>query len=146
MKLSVLVVAAGLAVVPVAALAQKPDSAVEQQKAAPVKAVRPVYLNQGMVDRMMWLMQAEANGRMALNDALSQATMTRSEYVARKNALYIAKLDASDEARLQAVQEDKNAFKVRQANAQLYVANQSRIDAALVRVQPDPACTACVPN
>ncbi len=101
-------------------------------------------LNPKLVDQMLPLLQAEgANG---LNAKLQAVAMMKSTYVANKNALMAARLDAADGSRLAALPFDDGSRKRREANVTVYRANKARIDAALKGVNAEPICGLCVPT
>ncbi len=103
-------------------------------------------INKQAVDQMLPLFQAEAASASNLNAKLQQLAMMKSTYVALKNALMVAKLDAADPSRLNALPFDDGSRKRREANAAVYRANKARIDAALKGVNADPICGLCVPK
>ncbi len=103
-------------------------------------------LNQKLVDQMLPLFQAEAASANNLNAKLQAAAMMKSTYVASKNAIMAAKLDAADGSRLSALPFDDGSRKRREANVAVYRANQARIDAALKGVNAEPICGLCVPG
>ncbi len=103
-------------------------------------------LNQKLVDQMLPLFQAEAASGNSLTAKLQQAAMTKTLYVASKNAIMAAKLDAADGSRLSALPFDDGSRKRREANATVYRANKARIDAALKGVNADPICGLCTPG
>ncbi|HEX9107623.1 MAG TPA: hypothetical protein VF832_10355 [Longimicrobiales bacterium] len=101
-------------------------------------------LNRGLVDRMQPLLQAEVASSKGLDSKLAAVAMTKQEYVAAKNSLMAAKLDAADGSRLSALPFDDGSRKRREANVAVYRANKARIDAALQGLQADPICGLCV--
>ncbi len=103
-------------------------------------------LNQKLVDQMLPLFQAEAASANSLNAKLEQAAMTKTLYIAGKNTLMVAKLDAADGSRLAALPFDDGSRKRREANVTVYRANKARIDAALKGVNADPQCALCAPK
>ncbi len=103
-------------------------------------------LNQKLVDQMLPLLQAEAASANGLTAKLEQAAMTKTLYVAGKNTLMVARLDAADNARLAALPFDDGSRKRRAANVAVYRANKARIDAALKGVNAEPICGLCVPG
>ncbi len=103
-------------------------------------------LNRGLVDQMLPLFQAEAASTSSLNAKLQAAAMMKSTYIATKNAIMAAKLDAADGSRLSALPFDDGSRKRREANVAIYRANQARIDAALKGVNADPICGLCTPT
>ncbi len=103
-------------------------------------------LNQKLVDQMLPLFQAEAASAHTLNAKLQAVAMMKSTYVANKNTLMVAKLDAADGSRLSALPFDDGSRKRRAANVAVYRANKVRIDAALKGLNADPECGLCVPG
>lgn len=105
---------------------------------------RPI--SRGLVDQMYPLLQAEAASTNSLNAKLQAVAMMKSTYIANKNALMAAQLDAADQSRLNAMPFDDGSRKRREANVAVYRANKARIDAALKGVNADPVCGLCVPK
>ncbi len=103
-------------------------------------------LNKGLVDQMLPLFQAEAASANNLNAKLQAVAMMKSTYIASKNAIMVAKLDAADASRLAALPFDDGSRKRREANVAVYRANKARIDAALKGVNADPICGLCAPK
>ncbi len=103
-------------------------------------------LDRGVLDRMQPLLQAEVASANTLNAKLAAVAMTKQEYVATKNAVMVAKLDAADGSRLSALPFDDGSRKRREANVAVYRANKARIDAALRGVNADPICGLCAPK
>ncbi len=103
-------------------------------------------LNKGMVDQLLPLVQAEAASANTLNAKLEQLAMMKSTYIAGKNTLMVAKLDAADASRLKALPFDDGSRKRREANVLVYRANKARIDAALRGLNADPECGLCAPK
>lgn len=103
-------------------------------------------LSQAVVNQMLPLLQAEAASSNSLNARLEQVAMMKSTYVARKNALMVARLDAATPSRLSALPFDDGSRATRQANVAVYRTNKARIDAALAHVNADPTCGLCVPG
>ncbi len=102
--------------------------------------------SRALVDQMLPLFQAEATSANTLNARLEQVAMMKSTYIANKNTLMVARLDAADPSRLSALPFDDGSRKRREANVAVYRANKARIDAALKGVNADPICGLCVPT
>ncbi len=133
MKLRILGVLAVLVLAPAAARAQ-----------VDWPCCRP--LSRGLVDQMLPLFQAEAASANTLNAKLQAVAMMKSTYIANKNSLMVAKLDAADGSRLSALPFDDGSRKRREANVTIYRANKARIDTALKGINADPICGLCVPT
>lgn len=131
MKLGMLGVAALLVLAPAVARAQTPP------------CCDPI--TRATVDQMVPLLQAEAASSTSLTTKLAQVGIAQTKYVALKNALMVAKLDAADASRLSALPFDDGSRATRQANVAVYRLNKARIDAALLGVRADPICGLCVP-
>ncbi len=103
-----------------------------------------LYLKANTLDRMIPVLQAEGTaGDNSLDAKLAARGMNKQEYVANKNALMIARQDALNPGRLAAIKDDLGAFQARDANAKLYQANKSRLDAVLSKLEPEPGCALC---
>ncbi len=100
-----------------------------------------VRLSQGSIDAMIPLLQGESMGSNNLDTRLAARAMTRTLYFGNKNALFIARLDAVDPARLRRV--TGPALQVREANAALYRTNAGRLDPVLSKLHSDPGCDLC---
>ncbi len=103
-----------------------------------------LYLKANTLDKMIPVLQGESTaGSNSLDARLAARGMNKSEYVANKNALMIARQDDLDPARLTAIKDDLGALQARQANAKLYHANKARLDAVLAKLEPEPGCALC---
>lgn len=135
MKLQVLGFVAVMALVPAGARAQVPPCCIP--------------LNQALLDKVVPVLQAEAGANVGFWwDQRAARGMTKTEYIALKNALIAARLDAGTPGRLVAIKDDMGARNTRQANVTLYQANKARLDAVLTKVHADgcgPACSANSP-
>ncbi len=142
MRLHVVAMVAALVLAPAAVRAQTSGSSGSTGgQSGGQRPAEIVRLSQGSVDAMIPLLQGESMGSNDLNTRLSARAMTKTLYLGNKNALYIAKLDAAEPTRLRAVK--GQALQVRQANAALYRANASKLDAVLAKVHSDPGCDLC---
>ncbi len=103
-------------------------------------------LDTALMDKTLPLLQAEAASSRGLDAKLQQAAMIKSTYVANKSTLIVAKLDAADASRLNALPSNDAGRKRREANVAFYRANKARIDAALRGVNADPICGLCTPR
>ncbi|NJD10709.1 MAG: hypothetical protein FIB01_09850 [Gemmatimonadetes bacterium] len=96
-----------------------------------------------MIDTFAPLLQLERESASGLDDRLAERGMSKGEFIAFKNAVMIAKLDAGNAARINGLATDDPTRAIRLANANIYKRNATRIDAALQGVNPDPGCSLC---
>ncbi len=111
-----------------------------------IRSAETVHLNNALVDKVIPLLRAEATSTSAFwwdQQPAAQRAMTKQDYVALKNALMIAKLDAADAKRLSALPFDDGSRAARQANVSVYRANAGRLNSVLTGVPMDPACGLC---
>ncbi len=102
-------------------------------------AVSPARLN-----TVLPLFTAESGGTGTPLDRMAQVGMNKQEYVALKNSLMVARLDAQTPTRLQGLSGAQ--LQLRQANIALYNANKARLDAVLTKLEPEPGCALCTPG
>ncbi|HEX9106297.1 MAG TPA: hypothetical protein VF832_03705, partial [Longimicrobiales bacterium] len=110
-----------------------------------VRAGQPVQLNSALIEKMIPVLQAAgySSEDTSFNAKLAARGMNKTDYIAHKNALMIARQDDLNPGRLTALKGEDGGLQARQANARLYHANKARLDVLLSKLHADPGCDLC---